>query len=304
MVWLCDWIQIIVLIFQLYSKNGKIIIYGGAHMFQRIGLITPVLMLSLFLQSGLSNAEEGRGQILKTTGVVTIINAQGELREAKGVDIVVHENETVTTSEGSQAVVRFNDGVLSVLDEKSSLQVEKKNWLSHLGGKIYFTFRKVFGGERQVKAKFSTIGIRGTTFIVYDNEEGEGVALQEGRLELESPGDDYEIHRQKPVDDFEAFKQQVREGRDALQKEYQAYKKKTMEEFVEYKKSFIMEANHVIRFDGNRVDETEMGEKERASFSNFESIAGEMLETFRRQSKEHREQQEEKERQQMEEDFF
>ena len=273
-------------------------------MFQQIRLITPVLMLSLCLQSGLSNAEENRGQILKTTGVVTIINAQGESREAKGADIAVHESETVTTSKGGQAVIRFNDGALSVIDEKSSLKVEKKNWLSHLGGKIYFTFRKVFGGERQVKAKFSTIGIRGTTFIVTDNEDVQSVALQEGKLEMESPGDDYEIHRQKPVDDFAAFKQQAIDAQNAMRKEYQDYKKQTMKEFVEYKKSFTMEANHVIHFDGNRVDEVEMGEKEQASFSNFESVAGEMLETFRRQSKEHREQQEEKQRQQMEEDFF
>ena len=273
-------------------------------MFQKISLITSILTLSLLLQSGLSYAEEGRGQILKATGIVTIVNAQGESREASGADIVVHENETVTTGKGGQAVVRFNDGALSVLEEKSSLQVKEKNWLSHIGGKIYFTFRKVFGGERKVKTKFSTIGIRGTTFIVTDNEDDQSVSLQEGKLELESPGEDYEIHRQRPVDDFAAFKQQAVDARNALEKEYEDYKKQTMEEFVEYKKSFAMEANHVIRFDGNRVDETEMGEAEQASFSDFESIAGEMLETFREQAKQHREQQEEKERQQLEEDFF
>lgn len=270
-------------------------------MFQRIRLITPVLMLSLFLLPGLSSAEEARGQILKTTGVVTIINAQGESHEADGTNIVIRENETVTTSEGSQAVVRFNDGALSVLDEKSSLKVEKKNWLSHIGGKIYFTFRKVFGSDRKVKAKFSTIGIRGTTFIVTDNEDAQSVSLQEGKLELESSGDDYEIHRQKAVDEFAAFKQEAMDARKAMKNEYEEYKKQTMEEFVEYKKSFTMQANHVISFDGNRVDETEMGEKEQASFSDFESVAGEMLETFRRQSEEHREQQKKKE---MEEDFF
>lgn len=273
-------------------------------MFQRIGLFTAVLMLGLILRSPLSHAEENRGSILKTNGLVKIINAQGDSREVTGSDIVLYENDTVTTSKGGQAVVRFNDGALSVLDEKSSLKVEKKNWLSLIGGKIYFTFRKVFGGERRIKAKFSTLGIRGTTFIVYDNEdEGQGVALQEGKLELESSGDDYEIHRKKPVDDFEAFKQQAIDGRNALKKEYEEYKKKTMEEFVEYKKSFTMEANHVIWFDSNKVDETEMGEKERANFSNFESIAGEMLETFRRQSKLHREQREEKEKQKRLSDF-
>ena len=274
-------------------------------MFQRIHLIVPFLMLALFLQPVLSHAEEERGHILKTTGVVKIINAQGDEREVSGADIVVHENETISTGEGAQAVIKFNDGALSVLDEKSGLKVEKKNWLSHIGGKIYFTFRKVFSGERKVKSKFSTIGIRGTTFIVYANEEGEGVALQEGKLELESLGDDYEIHRKKPLSDLEAFKQH----RDALQNEFQDYKKKTMEEFIEYKKNFTLQANYVVRFDGNRVDETEMGEKEQESFSNFEAIAGEMLKDFRQKSKEHREQQEKKKLLEMEkemdfEDFF
>ncbi|MDH5611027.1 MAG: FecR family protein [Gammaproteobacteria bacterium] len=261
-------------------------------MAQKIGLIMPVFILVFLIQSGLCHAEEARGTILKTSGVVKIINAQGETREATGANVVIHEMDTVSTSEGGQAVVRFNDGALSVLDEKSSLQVEKKNWLSHLGGKIYFTFRKVFGDNRQVKAKFSTIGIRGTTFIVTDNQDAQSVSLQEGQLVLESPGDDYEIHRKKPVDDFAAFKQQAIDAQNAMKKEYEDYKKQTMVEFVEYKKSFTLQANHMIRFDGNRVDETEMGEKEQESFSNFESVAGEMLETFRQQSKDYREQQE------------
>jgi len=273
-------------------------------MFQKIGLITIALVMSFLLQATLSYADEGRGLILKTSGEVKIINPKGEVREVSGPKDIVREMDIVSTGKGSQAVVRFNDGALSVLNEKSRLQVEKKNWLSHIGGKIYFTFRKVFSGQRQVKAKFSTIGIRGTTFIVTDNEEGQSVSLQEGKLELESSGDDYEIHRQKPADDFTAFKQQAMDARNAMNKEYEDYKKQTMEEFVEYKKSFTMEANHVIRFDGNRVDETKMGEKEQASFSDFESVAGEMLEQFREQSKQHLEKQQEKERQNQEEDLF
>lgn len=264
-------------------------------MFQRIGLITPALVLGLLWQSTFSYAEEGRGHILKTSGLVKIINAQGDERVVTESKVVVREMDIVSTGDSSRAVIRFNDGALSVLNEKSRLQVEKKNWLSHIGGKIYFTFRKILGGERKVKAKFSTIGIRGTTFIVYDNkEEGQGVALQEGKLEFESLGDDYEIHRKKQSDDFSAFKKQALDAQKAVKNEYEDYKQQTMEEFVEYRKSFTMQANHVIRFDGNRVDETEMGEKERASFSDFESVAGEMLEEFRRQSEEHRQQQEEK----------
>ena len=273
-------------------------------MFQKISLITPALVLGLLLQSTLSYAEEGRGLILKTSGVVKIINAQGEAREVTESKAVVREMDIVSTGKGGQAVIRFNDGALSVLDEKSSLQVEKKNWLSHIGGKIYFTFRKVFGEDRHVRAKFSTIGVRGTTFVVTDTDEAQSIALQEGKLEMESSGDDYEIHRQKPIDDFSAFKRQAQDAKMAMKKEYEDYKKQTMEEFVEYKKVFTMQANHVIRFDGNRVDETEMGEKEQASFSDFESIAGDMLETFREQSKQHRLQQEKKQAQDKDEDLF
>ena len=255
------------------------------------------IFLSLVLLSpGLSVAEESiresRGRILKVNGDVEIINARGEVRKASESRLIIREMDTIVTRKGGKAVVQFTDGALSVLDEKSSLRIEKTNWMSHLGGKIYFTFRKMFGESRKVKTRFATIGIRGTTFIVNDDEDGSSVALQEGQLEVESPGEVYEIHKQKVVDEFEAFKQQAADRQAALQDEYKDYKKQTMKEFVEYKKSFILESNRVIRFDGNRVDDTEMGEEIKAEFDDFEAIAGEMLLEFRQQSKEHREKQE------------
>ncbi|MCW8831288.1 MAG: FecR family protein [Gammaproteobacteria bacterium] len=271
-------------------------------MFQKIGLIISVSMLGLLWQSGLTHAEETaptedvfaapqvRGQILKTSGVVKIVNAQGEEREASGAEIAIHENDTVKTSAGGQAVVQTNDGSLSILSEKSVLKVEKKGWLSHLGGKIYFTFRKVFSGSQQVKAKFSTIGVRGTTFVVTDTEEeGSGVALQEGELEFVSSGYGYQVHRKRDPDDFETFKQRMLDGKKDMQKEYEKYKQATMEGFFEYKKKFTLTPNYRVVFNGSIVKEIEMTDKDKEVFSDFESVAGEMLEEFRRQSKEHRE---------------
>jgi hypothetical protein len=262
----------------------------------RISTAMIISLLFVLLFPGFSGAEEAttetyRGRILKVNGDVEIINARGEARKASESRLVIREMDTIITHKGGKAVVQFTDGALSVLDEKSSLRIEKISWMSHLGGKIYFTFRKVFGGSRKVKSKFATIGIRGTTFIVYGDEEGEGVALQEGELEVESPGEAYEIHKQKVVDEFEAFKQQARGRQAALQDEYADYRKQTMKEFVEYKKSFTLASNRVIRFDDNRVDETEMGEETKAEFDDFEAIAGEMLIDFRQQSKQHREKQ-------------
>jgi hypothetical protein len=256
---------------------------------KRISLIASFSLLLLLWHSGVQAEGGFRGRILKVNGDVQVINERGEIRKVEESRFVIREMDTIVTKTGSKAVVQFTDGALSVLDEKSSLRVEKTSWLSHIGGKIYFTFRKMFGEPRRVKAKFATIGIRGTTFIVYDDENGEGVALQEGQLEVESPGEAYEIHRKRELTEYEVFLQEARERQRALQDEYDSYKKELKKEFIEYKKSFTLEANRVIRFDGNRVDETEMGEDVKAEFDDFEAIAGEMLEEFRAQSKEHRE---------------
>ncbi len=261
-------------------------------MYRRIGLTTAILFLHFLLQPNFSNAEDNkgndRGRILKASGEVSVIDVRGERRKVIESNVVIREMDTIVTKKGGKAVVRFSDGALSVLDEKSSLRVEKTNWFSHIGGKIYFTFRKVFGPPKKIQSKFATIGIRGTTFIIYDDENGEGVALQEGELEIESPEGEFEIHKQKVADDFIAFKQQAEEKKKALKNEFDEYKKQVTKEFIEYKKSFTLEANRVIRFDGKRVDETEMDDNVKAEFASFEEEAGEMLKVFREQSKQHK----------------
>jgi hypothetical protein len=203
--------------------------------------------------------------------------------------------DTIVTRDGGKAVVQFNDGAMSVLDEKSSLRVEKSSWFSHLGGKIYFTFRKVFGEPKRVKTPFSTIGVRGTTFIVYADASGNGVALQEGRLNIESPGEEYELHIRREQDEFAAFKQEAQEKTEEMNREFDSYKNQIKREFVEYRKSFTLDANRVIRFNGNRVDLTSMDSADNAeisaAFGDFEQEAGELLEQFRAQAKKHREQQ-------------
>ncbi len=141
------------------------------------------------------------------------------VRDQKGAEhkvdtakYVVHQADTVVTRQGGKAVVQLNDGALTVLDENSRLLVKKPGWLSYLAGKIYFTFHKVFAEPRHIDAPFSTIGIRGTTFIVYSDKAGGGVALKEGRLELESPDKDYELHISRELKDFADFKKQQQEA--------------------------------------------------------------------------------------------
>ena len=215
-----------------------------------------------------------RGTILKFNGEVEVLDANGNTRMVRSVDEPLNENDTIVTKQDARIVVRFNDGALSVLDEKSRLRVEKTSWFSYLGGKVYFTFNKVFGETRRIKTRGATIGVRGTTFIIGDGgnaeQNGESVALKEGLLQIESTGPNFEIHKQKELTEFEQFKLEQQQAKAALKGEFEEYKKQTMREFIEYKREFTMQPNRVITISGYRVDETAMAENNVKDFADFE----------------------------------
>ena len=249
-----------------------------------------VVLIFVFTHTAIAHDEAYRGEVLEAEGEVHIVDANGGRQAVDGTGVIVREMDTIVTAKGGSAVVSFTDGALSVLDENSRLQVEETNWLSHLGGRIYFTFKKVFGERRQVKTRFATLGIRGTTFIVYDDDNSQGVALEEGMLDIESPGPAFEIHRQQQLDEFETFRQEVLGQKQALQREFDDYKERVKREYLEYKTSFSLRANYMIRFDGTRVDESMIDEQIRAEFESFEAVAGELLNEFREQAQRYREQ--------------
>jgi hypothetical protein len=254
------------------------------------------ITILVLIVSAFAYADKFSARVIRADGDVYIIDAAGHHHAVEENDFPVNEKDTVVTAADSHAIVGFDSGAMSVLDENSRLQVEKTGWLSHLGGKIYFTFRKVFGPSRQVKTRFATLGIRGTTFIIYDDDNGQGIALQEGLLDIESPGPVFEIHRQQLLDEFETLRQQELQQQQELHREFGDYRDQMQREFIEYSNNLTLQANHVIRFDGARVDEAVIDENIKAEFENFEAIAGELLQEFREQSQAHRQRMEEEQK--------
>ena len=230
------------------------------------------------------DADTIRGELIKTEGAVHIVDGHGMRHSIEQYGLVVREFDSIETATGGNAVIRFTDGTLSIMDQNSRIRVEKTGWFSHLGGKIYFTFRKVFGDSHQVKTRFATLGIRGTTFIVTDDDSGQSVALAEGLLDIQTPGAAFEIHRQQQLDQFKAYKQQAEQQQQATQSEFDDYKRQQTRDFIEYKTSFSLQPNHIVRFDGNRVEEALIDDEIKAEFEYFEAIAGELLDEFREQS--------------------
>lgn len=241
------------------------------------------LLLAMHASMLMAEQDKTRGKVLQLRGDVEIVNQQGEKRIVDKADETVNEMDTIVTRSDARVVVQFDDGALSVLDEKSRLRVEKTSWFSYLGGKVYFTFKKVFGDTRQVKTRAATIGIRGTTFIISENSQqnGESVALKEGLLQIQSTGPAFEIHKQKVLDEFDQYRQQHEESQAALQDEFDQYKQQAMNEFVEYRRNFTLQPDRVISLSGYRVDETAMTSADEADFVLFETEAEEIIRSFR-----------------------
>jgi len=245
--------------------------------------ITNILIaLTVFVSFSVS-AEGFRGRIVKTEGEVSVVSASGEKFKPEKLNNLIKASETVITDKKSKAVIQFSDGSMAVLNEKSSLLVEKSEWLSQLGGKIYFAFKKIFGKKpRKIKTSFVTLGIRGTSFIVDADEGSEKVALQEGSLNVESPGEAFELHQKKDKeDDFASFMKKQQQEAGKVKDEFSEYKKNIKEEFVSYVQEFTLQPDKMISFSGNRVDEDKISEQLREEFSKLEDFAGELVDEYK-----------------------
>jgi len=249
---------------------------------------TLLITLAVFMQPVSLLADSAyRGKVLKYNGDVEVVNEKGEKRSVQKVDEPLSEMDTIVTKENARVVVQFDDGALSVLDEKSRLRVEKTSWFSYLGGKVYFTFKKVFGPQRNVKTRAATLGIRGTTFIIKENAEqdGESVALKEGLLQVESTGPAFEIHKQREMNEYERYRMEQMAEKQKMQDEFDEYRKQALREFVEYRRQFTLKPDRVISLSGYRIDETGMTDSDKADFEAFESEAEDLIKEFRSRSK-------------------
>ncbi len=88
------------------------------------------------------------------------------------------------------------------------------------------------------------------------------VALDDGELEITSPGEPYEIRgfedfRAHHLAEFERFKQQQRQ------------------EFAEFKQSFSLSAGQSVRFRGLQAVGSKLGDDDQARFSRYRTLLNE-----------------------------
>lgn len=121
--------------------------------------------------------------------------------------------DKVITLKNSKAQIISKKGDVFLLDEESVLTINHSNKVTADEGVAYFMITKRHKANSfVVKAKFSTIGVKGTQFLVSKNENGDQVALSQGSVDVAPNGADFELFLKKEMAEFTRFKQQQESG--------------------------------------------------------------------------------------------
>ncbi len=229
------------------------------------------LLLWLSLTLAASSHADVVATVTRIEGDVRIFDHDGGERRVLGPGDTLLASETIATGEQSRVALSYGDGSITVLEENSGLLLTTKKLLRYLSGTLYFVINKVAPGETPVSISTgaATIGIRGTTFAIYDEQQGNAIALKEGLLNIESTTTPFEVRSPAPVNEFEAFKQQRQEGAKAREAEFRDYVARQQREFVEYKQAFLLKAHQVVRFEGQKATQKPLDDSYLQDFDRF-----------------------------------
>ncbi|MEM7209657.1 MAG: hypothetical protein AAF434_17695 [Pseudomonadota bacterium] len=187
------------------------------------------------------------GRVVRLEGDITVVAADGSKRSLQEAGFVVLESETIETGTNGMVAVDFDNDPVTVLDNNSRLKVRKPGFFTHIAGKAFFAFKKVFGVSsepRFVENLTTTVGIRGTKFISYEGER-QGYALKEGRLAFGESGS-------------------------------QTFQLET-DGTTESKRFFDLEEGNEVFVDGDKLRQTQLSSQSVSDFERLEGFAAAIL---------------------------
>jgi hypothetical protein len=215
-------------------------------------ILLALLLSSLFAQIA---------TLVQKEGIVKVKHKDSIKKESLKINDILEKGDTIYTY-NSIAVIKLKDNSIIKLTPYSELKLNE-NKVSQKKGEIYFNIKKRKLHKLQVATAFTTIGVKGTIFIVNDNQI-HFVALKKGLLAFKALKGKYEIHKSKLIQEFnDEIKKQERE--------FKNYKNQLYKEFIEYKAEFKMKENNIVSFNGNKVYENRIDKNNLKEFNKFEN---------------------------------
>jgi hypothetical protein len=227
----------------------------------------PAVLLGLAL-AGASAAEES----------VTLVRQQGavQLESRDG-------RQLLTTGADGRAVVKAGATGFLVVERNSTLEIGRTdgaaNVFRQVSGMVFYALNRLRAGMRPVQVQTATavIGVRGTRFLVVEQEARREIGMRKGQVTVTSPREEFEIHRRQVEEEFAAFRKEASDAIARERREFEEYRSQNAREFVEFKREFSLGADRMVSFDGRRVTETALGEQTRREMESLEQFAAEWL---------------------------
>lgn len=182
------------------------------------------------------------GVVTDKKGIVKIKHKNSIKKESVKIDTEIFTEDKLYTYK-SVAVITLKDKSEIKVGPYSTLTFGKKK-ITQEGGNVYYSIKKRKNDTLQVATQFTTIGVKGTTFIVKDNET-KSVALSEGLVSIASNDNKaYELH--VTHESYDKYSHQIND-------EYNSFKEELQNGFVSYKSHFLLKQNKILIFEKNGV---------------------------------------------------
>jgi len=253
---------------------------GGMMRFHSLIPVIMVGLLGSFSTAG-SLADE-QIEVVRAEGDVVVVQQDRPAHKVFSKSILPAKHYLVTGPDG-RAVVKVGGVGYIVVEKNSKIEINKSGDYAgifrHITGMIYYAMNVIQGSQRsiEVKTATATIGVRGTRFLVSDLPDRKEIGMRKGLVNVESPGEAYEIHRKVQADEFEAYKKEARDAIDEEKRKFAEYKANTQREFIEFKREFPLAADRMATFDGKKVTERALSAESKKDMESLEDYAAEWL---------------------------
>ena len=239
---------------------------------------TLALLLFLFISL---QATESIGLAVKIKGsVYGVIDNQ---KRAINIHDTIYKNEQIITQDNGWLLIEQAQGNIIKISSNSDIVFDDSKIVTHNKGEIFFSVNKnqittsiaKNLPKFTIKTKTTTMGVRGTNFIVSLNNSKEQVMLRDGDLTVNAN-----------TGTFNYFKSQLLAEMNAFKDEFEAYKKQQEEEYKLYKESFEgytpvaptasvqMKPRRIISIDSNKRNlfEDNFTDETDNKFGNFDNF--------------------------------
>jgi hypothetical protein len=213
-------------------------------------------------------------------GVVTNVGLAYSDDKKLSLNDNVYVGFDIITKNNSRIVIKQPDKTIIAIGKNSQLKLLKSDEVKLKEGRSYFnivgqTVAKLNKYKFKIKLKTAILGIRGTNFIVSNNNKHDGVILRKGKIKVISNNKEFEIYKQIHINGVKTLKDEFSQFLKKSNNDFNSFKDDAKYQFEKHTKSFDLKQNSSIVFDNNKIYKTTLNKQMiKEEFKQFDEFIG------------------------------